>query len=196
LKRLLFFGILLALICVAGCSSPQVSVPKGEIILHAVPGFSKSDPAPANTAVDFTEALNDSGQGNAKYTGRLTMLDVLRGAAAMDKMKHDNPYYFIDIQSDREFLVARFKYELLDTSPYGVTRLVNRDSFRIYRDGKFDTEDNKLIMGPTPDLYGKVKKGGAVDGWIVFTVPEGASSPLIVYGESTAGSDGIWFKAY
>jgi hypothetical protein len=200
LKRLLLFIVLIAFLSAAGCVVPQINNPSsgGGLIFSPVPntsGFSKYAPAPMNTTVTFHEAVNDSGQGMADYSGRLTLLEVLRGAAAMDKMKHDNPYYLVSIQPGREFLAARFKYELIDTNPPGYLRLVNRDSFSIYRSGQFDTEDNKLIMGPTPDLYGKARKGGTVDGWIVFTVPEDAPGPLIVYGRQTAGNGGIWFKA-
>jgi hypothetical protein len=83
-------------------------------------------------------------------------------------------------------------------SPAGLERhayrLVNRDSFGIYRDGNFDAEDNRYIIGATPDFYGKAKKGDTVDGWFSFTVPKDGSWPLVVYGRTSSGSGGIWFK--
>lgn len=201
MKKIFVFVVLVFLLLTAGCAGPQEhsaqpGASRAGIIAPAFGGngFSKSAPSSVNETVSFIERANDSGQGDTDYSARLTLLDVLRGTAAYDKMRQSNPYYMIDIQPDREFIAARFKYELTDTSRSGVPRLVNRDSFAIYRDGQFDTEDNKYIMGVTPDFYGKAKKGDVVDGWITFTVPKGASWPLIVYGKASAGSDGIWFK--
>lgn len=185
----------------AGCAGPQEhdAQPAASQSGMIAPtfggvGLSKSTPAAINETIAFTERVNDSGQGFADYSARLTLLEVLRGGAAYDKIKQSYPYNLINIQQDREFMVVRFKYELTDTSAAGVSRIVNRDSFKIYRDGKFDAEDNRYIIGATPDFYGRVTRGGSVDGWIAFTVPKDASWPLIVYGNVDAGSGGIWFK--
>jgi hypothetical protein len=199
MKSMILFGILIAMCLAAGCIGQQIDAAPstGGIVttsplLPGAPGFSRSDSASINTMVAFHEIANDSGQGSAEYSAQLTLLDVLRGAAALEKIRHDYPSYLINIQSDREFMLARFKYELTDTSPPGFSRLVNRASFEIYRNG-FDPDDNTYIIGASPDFYGRVKKGGVVDGWIAFTVPKAASGPLIVYGRSSDGSGGIWF---
>jgi hypothetical protein len=203
-KRILLFGILPVLLLVVGCTGLQVNnaQPSGGIIsppptfLGAQQGFSSSNPAAMGDTVVFDEMVNDSGQGPAKYSGRLTLSEVLRGAPALEKIKHDYPFHLVNIQTDREFMLARFKYELIDTDPTGFSRLVNRDSFEIYRNNAFDPEDNTYIIGALPDFYGRVDKGGVVDGWIAFTVPKTASGPLIVFGRSSAGTGGIWFKTF
>lgn len=182
----------------AGCSSPRANdTPSAGSIAAPAPGsqgFSTSNPASINTTVVFDEAVNDSGQGYADYNVRLTLLEVLRGFAALEKMKRDIPYYIVSIPADREFLLARFKYELIETDPPGVSRLVNRGPFEVYRNNGFDPDDNKYILGPLPDFYRKINKGGAVEGWIAFTIPKDASSPLILYNRYSAGTGGIWFK--
>jgi hypothetical protein len=185
---------LTAMLLVTGCSSPQTNnTPPTGSIASPAQGFSQSNPASINTTVVFVEAVNDSGQGFADYAVRLTLLQVLRGPAAMEKMKHDIPYFMVNIAEGREFLLARFKYELIETDPPGASRLVNRGPFEVYRDNTFDPEDNKYVLGPLPDFYGKVKKGGSVDGWIVFSVPKDASRPLIVYDRYSTGTSSIWF---
>jgi hypothetical protein len=201
LKKTAMFGIMLVIVLTAGCTWPQENSAQQDASnivtsspLHDVKGYSGSDPASVDETIVFTESVNDSSQGYVKYSVRLTLLEVLRGTAAYEKMRQSNPYYMINIQEDREFMLARFKYELTDTSIAGASRLVNRDSFAIYRDGRFDQEDNTYIIGATPDLYGKIKKGQAVDGWFAFTVPKNSPSPLIVYRGTSTGSDGIWFK--
>lgn len=200
MKRSLLIGLLMAMLLTSGCASslddtqPRASQDAIAAALFGGTGLSASDPAPVNYTVTFTENVNDSGQGVASYSGRLTLEEVLRGTAAYDKIRQSYPFNLINIQQDREFMVVRFKYELIDVSVPGASRLVNRDSFAIYREGRADAEDNKYIIGATPDLYGKVKKGGSVDGWFAFTVPKGASWPLVVYGPASAGNGGIWFK--
>ncbi len=202
MKRILLFGILPVLLLVVGCTGLQVNnaQPSGGIIspppaiLGAQQGFSSSNPAAMGNTVVFDEMANDSGQGNAYYSAKLTLLEVLRGPAALDMIQHSYPTYLINIQNDREFMLARFKYELIDTNPSRFSRLVNRGSFEIYRNGAFDPDDNSFIIGVTPDFYGRVKKGEVVDGWISFTVPKTASSPLIVFGRSSVGTGGVWFK--
>lgn len=192
---------MMVVLLTAGCAGPhdnsaQPTANTAGVISPAMggTGFSMTAPASIAETIAFTERANDTGQGYADYSARLTLLEVLRGNAAYDKIKQSYPYNLINIQQDREFMVARFKYELSDVSAGGVSRLVNRDSFKIFRDGKFDAEDNRYIIGATPDFYGRVTRGGYVDGWIAFTVPKDASWPLIVYKGSEKGSDGIWFK--
>jgi hypothetical protein len=184
-----------------GCTGPRTNntSPEGSIVVSSAPvpgapGFSKSDPASVNTTVAFNEAVNDSGQGNTDYSVRLTLLEALRGEAAMDKMRHDVPYYIVSIPAEREFLLVRFKYELVNTNTPGVTRLVNRGPLEVYRNNEANADDNKYVLGPLPDFYGKINRGEAVDGWIAFTIPKDAPGPLIVYGRSNADA-GIWFKA-
>jgi hypothetical protein len=203
LKKIFLPGILMVVLLTAGCAGPhdnsaQPGASQTGVIVPAMvgTGLSKSAPASIDEPIAFTERANDTGQGYADYSARLTLLEVLRGNAAYDKIKQSYPYNLINIQQDREFMVTRFKYELTDTSVAGASRLVNRDSFAVYRDGKFDAEDNRYIIGATPDFYGRVIKGGSVDGWIAFTVPKDASWPLIVYGSTNAGSGGIWFKTH
>ena len=198
MKKLLLFGAVLVMLLVAGCTGQQQNGTQQTTVTPApltyAKGFSMTDPAAANDTVTFTEHVNDSGQGPADYTARLTLLEVLRGTAAYDKITKSYPAYLINIQPDREFMAVHFRYELTATSKSGISRLVNRDSFAIYRDGKADPEDNKYIIGATPDLYGKAKSGDVVDGWFAFTVPKGASWPMVVYGKQSAGSGGIWFR--
>ncbi len=201
MKNVYMLGIVMVVLLTAGCTgslenSAQPDASRSGVITRASggAGFSKSAPASVNEAIAFTERVNDSGQGYADYSARLTLLEVLKGNAAYEKIRQSYPYNLINIQQDREFMVVRFKYELADTSVAGASRLVNRDSFDIYRDGKFDTEDNRYIIGVMPDFYGRVTRGGSVDGWIAFTVPKDASWPMIVYENANAGSGGIWFK--
>jgi hypothetical protein len=201
-KRILLFGMLSALLLGAGCTGLQVNNAQPSVGIISPPpaipgaqqGFSSSNPAAMGDTVVFDEVANDSGQGNADYSAKLTLLEVLRGPAALDKIRRSYPSYLINIQNDREFMLARFKYELIDTDPPRFSRLVNRGSFEIYRYGAFDPEDNSFIIGATPDFYGKANKGDVVDGWISFTVPKAASSPLIVFGRSSVGAGGVWFK--
>lgn len=199
MKRLLLIGLLMAVLLTAGCAGKNENAQPGasqtaiQAPLLGGTGFSMADPAPANYTVTFTENVNDSGQGIVAYSGRLTLEEILRGTAAYNKIKQSYPFNLINIQPDREFMLVRFRYELADTSIPGASRLVNRGSFAIYRDGRLDADDNTYIIGATPDFYGKVQKDGIVDGWFAFTVPRNASWPLVVYGKDSAGS-GIWFK--
>ncbi len=198
LKRMLFLVILVVMLLVAGCAGqqggPSAGNPASSAPGQSGPGFSKADPAPINSAVAFHEAVNDSGQGTADYSVRLTLVEVLRGSAAAEKMVHDIPFFIVNNPPDREFLLAHFKYELSDASPSGFSRLVNRNPFEISINGNIDPDNNKFILGPKPDFYGKIQRGGVVDGWIAYTIPKDARGPLIVYGRNFVGTDGIWFK--
>lgn len=203
MKNIFMLGIVMVVLLTAGCAGPQDNsaqpgAGQSGVITPASGGmgFSQAAPAHIGETIALTERVNDSGQGYADYSARLTLLEVLRGDAAYEKIRQSYPYNLINIQQDREFMVVRFKYELTDTSVAGVSRLVNRDSFAICRDGKFDSEDNRYIIGATPDFYGRVTKGGSVDGWIAFTVPKDASWPRIAYGSANSGSGGIWFETH
>ena len=202
MKRALLLIVILSLaLLAAGCTGPQVNntqAPANTATTLAMApgpqGFSSSDPAPANTTVTFTEDVNDSGQGNAQYSVKLTLEEVLRGNAAMQKMTQDVPFYMVKVPNDREYLLVRFNYQLADTSPPGVSRLVNRNAFKLYNDGNVNSNDNEYVLGPLPDFYGNITAGGSVDGWIAYTVPKNASELLIGYGMARAGNGGIWFK--
>jgi hypothetical protein len=201
LKRALFLIILSLTLVASGCAGQQVTTPRtpaSTVTAIAVapvpPGFSSSNPVPANTTVAFTESVNDSGQGNAQYSVKLTLEEVLSGNAAMQKMTQDIPFYIVNIPNDREFLLVRFNYSLMGTSPSGVSRLVDRNPFELYNGGSISPADNEYILGPTPDFYGNIGTGGSVDGWIAYTIPKNASDVLLVYGRTFAGNGGIWFK--
>jgi len=200
LKRALFLIILSLALVASGCAGQQVTTPRvpastaTAIAVAPVPtGFSSSNPVQANTTVAFTETVNDSGQGNAQYSVKLTLEEVLRGNAAMQKMTQDIPFYIVTIPNDREFLLVRFNYKLIGASPSGVSRLVDRNLFELYNDGSISPADNEYILGPTPDFYGNIGAGGSVDGWIAYTIPKNASDVLLVYGRTFAGNGGIWF---
>jgi hypothetical protein len=136
------------------------------------------------------------------YDTTITVLEVVRGKEALDRLKVANPDNKAPADGF-EYILARIKFELKgravsDKLPFD---LGNAPLQWIALTGKDLTEYDRVSPTvPKPALSGIVKPGQAVEGWVGFAVDKKDSQPLMVFDPDTGGATGrgrtLFFKLY
>lgn len=136
------------------------------------------------------------------YDTTITVLETVRGAAAMDRLKAvsaDNKMP----PAGTEYILARIKFEhkgraVSDKLPFDLGDVPLQ---WIALTGKDLTEyDRVSVKVPAPALVGMVQPGNAVEGWVAFAVAVDDAKPIMVFDPDTGGATGrgrtLFFKLY
>jgi hypothetical protein len=158
------------------------------------------NPAPVNTPVRSMVELG-SVYTNI-YDITITVLETVRGNAAMDRLKAANP----EVKAPAagfEYVLARIKFDL--RGRYVSDNLSfdfgNEPLQWVALSGSDLTEYEKVpVTAPKPALVGRVKSGSSLEGWVAFTVQQKDSKPVMVFDPDTGGATGrgktLFFKLY
>jgi hypothetical protein len=165
------------------------------------PGYSPHSPAPMGVSAVAQIEYNTGYvfEVLASYEARITVLEMLRGEKAWDRVKAAD-------RSNRppqvgfEYVLARIRFELsvvedIDKRGYKVRpwRFIAVSS-----DGNY--YDTPVVVVPKPALEADLKSGDCCEGWVVFLVAEDDNKPLMNFGRSPLCNDdeylGIWFQLY
>ncbi len=161
-------------------------------------GFSRSNPAPVGTPVEFT-GIGSTNQGGVDCTLKVTLLDIKRGDTAAEIIHENYNQEWSSLTVDdiktkgmaanEEYMLARFKVELLDAPTIGTFLPVDHGSFGLdvdnhlyYSEGNYEPKD---------ELFDTIYENGVAEGWITFVVDK-TKMPLVCFTNSKNGP--IWFK--
>jgi len=136
------------------------------------------------------------------YDITITVLETVRGKAAMDRLKTASP----DVKAPAEgfeYVLARVKFDfkgryVSDNLPFD---LGDEPLQWVALTGTDLTEyDRVSVSVPKPALVGRIKPGNSMEGWVVFSVKQKDSKPVMVFDPDTGGATGrgrtLFFKLY
>jgi hypothetical protein len=136
------------------------------------------------------------------YDITVTVLETVRGNAAMEHLKSVNPGVTAPANGF-EYVLARIKFDfkgryVSDNLPFD---LGNDPLQWVALSGSDLTEyDNVSVKVPAPALVGRVKPGSSMEGWVAFAVQQKDSKPVMVFDPDTGGATGrgktLFFKLY
>jgi hypothetical protein len=136
------------------------------------------------------------------YDITITVLETVRGNAAMDRLKAASP----DVKapaSGFEYVLARIKFDfkgryVSDNLPFD---LGDEPLQWVALSGSDLTEYGRVsVTVPKPALVGRIKPGSSTEGWVAFAVQQKDSKPVMVFDPDTGGATGrgktLFFKLY
>jgi hypothetical protein len=134
------------------------------------------------------------------YDITITVLETVRGNAAMDRLKAASP----DVKTPAngfEYVLARIKFDfkgryVSDNLPFD---LGDEPLQWVALSGSELTEYNSVsVTVPKPALVGRIKPGSSTEGWVAFAVQQKDSKPVMVFDPDTGGATGrgktLFFK--
>ena len=188
-NRLAVFTVMLLGLMVAVCLQPvmaQDNTPTNPAVVGA----------PVRSMVELGSVYTNI------YDITITVLETVRGNAAMERLKAANPAAKAPADG-LEYVLARIKFELKgrsvsDNLSFG---LGDEPLQWIALSGSDLTEyDGVSVTVPKPALVGKVKPGVAIEGWVAFAVQRTDLKPVMVFDPDTGGATGrgktLFFKLY
>jgi hypothetical protein len=134
------------------------------------------------------------------YDITITVLETVRGNAAMDRLKSASP----DVKAPAngfEYVLARIKFDfkgryVSDTLPFNLGD--EPLQWVALSGGDFTEYDYISVTVPTPALVGRIKPGSSMEGWVAFVVKQGDDTPVMVFDPDTGGATGrgktVFFK--
>lgn len=153
-------------------------------------GYSRQNPAEIGTRL-VHEEFGDYSLGD--YTVRATLLRIFRGPDAWELI-YDASSYNDEPSAGREYILAEIRFEFLESTE-DVQYDIDYYDFDAVSSSGVDY-DTTFISLPEPELEATMYQGGSVQGWTVFEVEIGDSSPLMTFGRDYNGVGGVWFKLY
>lgn len=155
-------------------------------------GFSKSNPAPIGTTVQFHDGgipgsviritCLEAKHGNDAYNSMLSTADTLFGKP-----------YVMEPDDGNEYVIAKFRVEFVNYTmgdePLSYTAYMS--GFKCYTPDGIREYDAQWLSDTykEPHLSEKLFKGDSTEGWVTFEVKQGYSNFLVSYN-----ADRIWFS--
>ena len=169
-------------------------------------GSSQEHPAPVGVTVKTKIERGDRYSAPEIYSLEITLLEVLRGKEAWDRIK-------VEGMSDEppkagfEYLLAHIRFGFFSKARgFGHANeayRIGESSFSATSaDGKTKYEFPSVSQPPQPQLVGlSFSTGESREGWVIFQVPETEKRPLLSfhrdYAENVYGVWGaVWFRLY
>jgi len=153
-------------------------------------GFSRSNPAPIGTTLEFEEE-DDWSYGD--YKVKITLKSIIRGNVAWNMIEDANMFND-EPGSGNEYILAKIKFEYIESSEDVKFDLSDYDFDAVSENGM--VYDNPSIVQPDPKLDADLYPGSSNEGWGVFEVAIDDEHPLLSFGTDYQGKGGIWFELY
>jgi hypothetical protein len=135
------------------------------------------------------------------YDIAITVLETVRGKAAMDRLIAANPDNKMPAEGF-EYVLARVKFEfkgryITDTIPFS---LGDNPLQWVALAADLTEYRGVSVSVPKPALAGQLKPGESMEGWVAFAVKQKDTKPLMVFDPDTGGATGrgrtLFFKLY
>jgi hypothetical protein len=136
------------------------------------------------------------------YDITIAVLETVRGNAAMERLKAENPGVNGPAPGF-EYVLARVKFDFKGryVSDNLSFDLGDEPLQWVALSGADLTEYNRAsVTVPKPALVGRVKPGNSMEGWVAFAVQQKDGKPVMVFDPDTGGATGrgktLFFKLY
>ena len=153
--------------------------------------YSRNNPAPINTVQFCTKTSDWYAEDN--YTVAARVLEVVRGADALAKIKTANRYNS-DPPAGYEYVLAKIAFSVTDTK---TDRAIDASyyDFTAFSSNNEEMPRQSVVL-PEPQLTGSLYAGASTEGYIAVLVKTDDTSPKLAYGLDYNGGGGIWFALY
>jgi hypothetical protein len=135
------------------------------------------------------------------YDITITVLETVRGAEAMGKLKAASPGNKPPAEGF-EYVLARVRFDLKGRSVSDNLSFELADSPLqwVALSSDLTEYENVSVTVPGPALAGTVKPGQSVEGWLAFSVDRNDKGPTMVFDPDTGGATGrgrtLFFALY
>lgn len=150
----------------------------------------RKNPVPVGTPLTYKPTAESSNLYGS--TAQITLLEVVKGEEANQRLKQLNEYYEQTNPATDDFLLAKFRLEIV--SPKSDEKYtVNRHDFKASNDAGTKLYEPSYVT-LDPGLDGEVSGDKPIEGWIVLESGKADAAPMIAYDSGVDASGGIWFK--
>ncbi len=162
-------------------------------------GFSPLNPAQVGTRLGTVIECGFGYSPHEKYDVKVTLLEVLRGDRAWDRIKAASA----SNQSPKagfEYVLARVKFEFFAKgAPGNCVHELRQEEFAAFSaDGQ--EYEGAVIAPPEPGLSAKLNSGDSFEGWLAFQAPLGGNKALLRFvarvGSGVEQGGQVWFQLY
>ncbi len=162
----------------------------GELFLSTPPpqaGASRQNPAPIGRTVN----VNGFSIGGGTTLHEMTVLEVLRGDAAMAKLQEYSSFV-IPPAPGEDYLVLKMKVKYVQ-GPEDETVRVSWVYFDLFSSQGFTYTPAFSVTPPDPLLAFDFLPGSTMDAWLVYALRADDARPLLAYGVNWSTRGKGWF---
>lgn len=160
----------------------------GELIPEEDGLYSRTNPAPLNTAQTYTKT--DSYFKDRNYTATIKVIEVIRGEEAWEVLRADGKNSFPPAEG-YEYMIVKVDFTLLSKVEEGSVQASSYD-FDFYSSNN-EEYNMQTIVEKAGRLDTGVFPGGTVEGYVVGNVKKDDPDPKLVYRVESDGTGGLWF---
>ncbi len=142
------------------------------------------------TPVSAIVELSDLYRAPETYDAKITVLEVLRGAPAMNLLAKTDPAY-APAPNGCEYVLARIRFEFAARgAPGDKTWELTGSQFSAFS-GKGEPYADTPVVPPEPVLGGALRSGNSRQGWLAFAVAREDKKPVMTFSPGN-----IWFRLF
>ncbi len=163
----------------------------------AAQGDSPSNAAPIGTSIKTQVECGDRAGSMEPYDAKISVLQVLRGKEALDRLKATNT----PPKPGFDYVLARVAFQMnAILAPGNKTFELARKMQFVALTADGNEQDPPSIAPPAPELHRIVKSGEAAEGWIVLMVEQANKKPVMFFDPAAGGAMGggrvLFFQLY
>jgi len=166
--------------------------------MAAAQGDSPSNAAPVGASIKTQVECGDRAGSMEPYDAKISVLQVLRGKEALDRLKGAN------VPAPKpgfDYVLARVAFQMnAILAPGNKTFELARKMQFIALTAEGNEQDPPVVTPPAPDLHRNVKSGEAAEGWIVLLVEQANKKPVMFFDPAAGGAMGggrvLFFQLY
>jgi hypothetical protein len=166
----------------------------------AAQGQSPSNAAPVGLSIKTQVECGERAGSMEPYDAKIAVLQVLRGKAALDRIKAANPSSSLP-KTGFDYVIACVSFQMnAILAPGNKTFELARKMQFIALTADGSEQESALVNPPSPELHRTVRSGEAAEGWIVLLVEESNRKPVMFFDPAAGGAMGggrvLFFRLY
>jgi hypothetical protein len=170
------------------------------VVTAAAQGQSPSNAAPVGISINTQVECGERAGSMEPYDAKISVLQVLRGKEALDRIKAANPSS-PPPKAGFDYVVARIAFQMnAILAPGNKTFELARKMQFVSLTSDGNEQDPALVSAPSPELHRTVRSGEAAEGWIVLLVETGNKKPVMFFDPAAGGAMGggrvLFFQLY
>ena len=156
------------------------------VLTSAAQGQSPSNAAPIGLAIKTQVECGERAGSMEPYDAKISVLQVLRGKDALDRMKGASPP-----KAGYDYAIARVAFQMTAIlSPGNKTFELARKMQFVALTADGSEQEPPAVDPPSPELHRIVRSGEAAEGWIVLLVEESNKKPVMFFDPAAGGAMG------
>ena len=177
-----------------------ISVAITSVGTAAAQGQSPSNAAPAGVSIKTQVECGDRAGSMEPYDAKISVLQVLRGKEAWERIKAANPSSQPP-QAGFDYVLARVAFQMnAILAPGNKTFELARKMQFVALTADGDEQDPLSVAPPSPELHRTVHSGESAEGWIVLVVDQSNKKPVMFFDPAAGGAMGggkvLFFQLY